>query len=1634
MALSRFSRTAAGLLGLLVAAVLPVRAQSGPPTLAYQPPPCTVPYGGTGSFTVSTGGGYPQTYQWYKNGVAIPGTNSTTLLIYDATTADVGNYSITVTNASGSVTSNSASLSVTAAVAPSFSSSLQSASVVYGGYYYLYASPDGSPPFSFQWFHDGNPIANATAANYTVTYAKPADAGTYYVRATNAVGSADSNSATLSVAAAVPVSITQQPTSQSVQTYARIVDLAVTASGTTPFTYQWYKDGVALTGEIQSTLRLTNVPPSLAGTYTVKVTNAAGSVTSSGAVIALGDTAPPGPMQNSAGLLQIEVGADGYYSASTAGPGSQEDSYFRWYQNGTLVSSGTSETLRLTQFIPSYAGDYLGTITTAGGTSSLPPYTFTARTIVRKTGHYVAKAVRQQGTVVYFLFDSTSQILRYDLANSTWLTPVTLPQKPTAMVAAPEGIYVSFGLVTSRYALDLSSSSTFATSTDKTFDLFLNDSFIFLAGNSGYPSASITAVRRSDGGVAKVSTGDYSSFLLQGFEVSSVSGRAYGWRGATSPSYLQVLALGADGTVSLTSSLFARASEGDAVVISPDGSLVLPNNGTIFNASDSSLRAAVANGGWDDACFLADGKLVTLRGQQLTLYDSSSFRVIGAKALPKAAFKLVAQNSTVTAFLVPASTGSPIDVATVTETALTAGAPTPASPVSTSAASTRSFIPAYPLVDKNGLVYLLDRETRNILVWSPMLRAYQASLPLVGVPDRMTYSAALHRLYICYSDRHITYIDLGISPNENYLTTVASNIYDFEAVDNQLYLRLSEGNSTGTYRTLYSSSGTLVASSDSSSSLAIRSYWSGSKQSLYEYDFQTLLSVPIQSGAFGTIKAASNVNNATLPLRFSADGTSLATGQGTIFDAGTLALIANLGTGTIADAAWSGNALLTLKQTGFGSQIQVWTGASYTTGTTTALQGYPVALLPLPSGQVLAITSLGSGPVYTILSSSGSVVSQDLNSGIAAMPPLISKTSPTSLSMSVGGSGTLSVIAAGDNLTYQWQKYDINIPGATRSTLDFSNAQTGDTGRYNLVVTNPFGSAITPDIAVNVPPLDQQPVLKTMANQTVLLGRSAMFMVEATGNNLAYQWYLNDVAIPGATASTLAFASAQTSDNGTYKVNVSSGNRSVMSNRATLTVVIDPSPPSPTAVAPTISTQPSSVTTFAGSSVTFSVVATGTPAPTYQWNFNGIPITGATHSTYSITAVQAANAGNYSVTVTNSSGSVTSQTAVLTLTTSSGAPTITSQPASRTANPGGTVVFTVDATNSTGSSSHGNVVSNAVGTISYSWYHNGVPLTDGGGVNGAQSSTLVLTGSAAEAGSYSCLVGNGTGSVFSQPAILTVNSTSDIGRLVNISCRSQVGTGSNVLIAGFVVGGSNTTGSQKILARAAGPALVAYSVPGTLPDPELKLYSGNNTLAANAGWNGNAEISSVAAYVGAFAWTNPTSHDAAVTTALAGGVYSAVVAGQSGNSGVALVELYDATQAGAYVPSTPRLVNISARVPVGTAGNVLIAGFVVGGSTSRTVLIRASGPALNAYGVANTLPTPQLKLYQGDAILAANSAWGGNTQIASVASIVGAFAWPDPASKDSALLITLPPGVYSAQVSGANGDTGVALVEVYEVP
>ena len=362
-------------------------------------------------------------------------------------------------------------------------------------------------------------------------------------------------------------------------------------------------------------------------------------------------------------------------------------------------------------------------------------------------------------------------------------------------------------------------------------------------------------------------------------------------------------------------------------------------------------------------------------------------------------------------------------------------------------------------------------------------------------------------------------------------------------------------------------------------------------------------------------------------------------------------------------------------------------------------------------------------------------------------------------------------------------------------------------------------------------------------------------------------------------------------------------------------------------------------------------------------------------------------------------------------------PTISMQPQSAVVPIGGSTTLSVTATG---------------GGLTYQWKYEGTAI------NGATASTHTLTNAqSAQSGPYTVDVTNSAGIATSSVAQVVIKANVDVSRIVNLAIRSQAGTGAETLIVGVGIGGTGTLGNKPILIRGIGPTLGVFGVAGVLTDPRLELYLNGIKTNENDNWSGNAQVAVIGTQVGAFALVNATSRDAALfLPALAPGSYSVQITGGTGGgapTGVALAEVYDATPATTYTATTPRLTNVSARTQVGVDGDILIAGFVIAGETPKTLLIRAIGPTLGSFGVPGALADPKLELYGSAGKITENDNWGGVPQLSTTFFNVGAFPLT-AASRDAVLLVTLAPGSYTAQVSGVGATTGVALVEVYEVP
>ncbi len=341
-------------------------------------------------------------------------------------------------------------------------------------------------------------------------------------------------------------------------------------------------------------------------------------------------------------------------------------------------------------------------------------------------------------------------------------------------------------------------------------------------------------------------------------------------------------------------------------------------------------------------------------------------------------------------------------------------------------------------------------------------------------------------------------------------------------------------------------------------------------------------------------------------------------------------------------------------------------------------------------------------------------------------------TQPTDIVVALGGTATFFISAIGTNLTYQWRKNGVAINGATAPLYTFT-AENSSPGAYTCVVSNPAGS-VTSNTAQLTLRVDAPVIIQQPQNQTVAAGSNATFSVIVTGTTpLSYQWRKGGVNISGATSPSYTIPAAVEADAGAYSVVITNTAGSVTSTNATLAI---------SAVAPAITVPPQNLTVNQGASAAFSVTAAGSGPLTYQWRKNGVNIGGATNSSYVISTSAEADAGGYSVVVTNSAGSATSATATLVVNI---APVITQQPTNVTTTQGSTATFTVQA--------------RGTSPITYQWKK----LTNGTyqDIVGATQPTYSIssTNKAADETSYQVVVTNSVGTVTSNNVTLTVNLT-----------------------------------------------------------------------------------------------------------------------------------------------------------------------------------------------------------------------------------------------------------------------------------
>ena len=679
-----------------------------------------------------------------------------------------------------------------------------------------------------------------------------------------------------------------------------------------------------------------------------------------------------------------------------------------------------------------------------------------------------------------------------------------------------------------------------------------------------------------------------------------------------------------------------------------------------------------------------------------------------------------------------------------------------------------------------------------------------------------------------------------------------------------------------------------------------------------------------------------------------------------------------------------------------------------------AISGATSSTLVVAGAQSVAAGSYS----VTVTNSAGSVTSAAAVLNVNT--PAFFITQPRSQTALAGAAVTFSVEAGGSPApTYQWRLNGSSLPGANSSTLTLFNVQANNSANYDVLISNGVGGGLSSLATLNVVASASAPVITASpAPRTVVVGGSTTLSVSASAAPApTYQWRKSGVAISGATGATLQLANLQLSDSVNYDVVVTNSAGSATSSSAAVTVVRR-------------SFAGTYFGSFGGSLGNYAIYLRGDNSGVFLGYLPGNS-TGLRNTEFSVTDLGAFQLTQGAVSMSGTiatDGSITGLVGGVSGAALSGARSPDTGLAQSAAG-----AYQAAAAN-TSSSVYGIVSASGQAFVLVQTS----TTSDGGqsSLDGDNRITIttarqsIIATIAPDTSGLTVVVTSGSTATTFTGASEAVLATQ---RLANISTRARVGTGDSVTIAGFVISGQE---SKPVLIRAIGPTLRGLGIATALAAPKLELYrSGTSTpIASNTGWSTGGNLSAIIAatnQAGAFA-LGATSADSVIFATLAPGAYTAVISSANGTPGVALAEVYDLS-----APAVgQKLFNISTRANTGSGDSTLIAGIVVSGSVPKRVLIRGVGPTLASLGVVGALAQPQLTVIKDGVTVAANSNWSTSPDAAAIAAVsaqVGAFAL-GATSADAAMIVSLAPGNYSAQVSGANGTSGIAIIEIYELP
>ncbi|MFZ0828064.1 MAG: immunoglobulin domain-containing protein [Verrucomicrobiia bacterium] len=1318
-----------------------------PPVITTQPASQTVGVGTSVNLSASGTGTFPFYLQWQRYGVDVVNggnisgaTNSATLTISSAQLTNAGAYWLIVTNYGGAITSSPAYLGVTN-VFPSIVVQPASQTNGVGTTVTLAVTAIGTAPLSYQWWLDGTNLvknggqfSGATTNVLTITGVQLTNSGTYTVIVTNMTGitnSATSSNAVLTVLSS-PVILVQPATNQMMAVGSTAV-FAATAVGTVPLRYQWWdgtnqvkngtvNNGPTISGATTNVLTISNAQTTNSGTYTLTVTNISGSVTSSNAVLTVTNIPPSITVQP----ISQTNGVGTTVTFTVSGSGTQPFS-FQWQKSGTnlvnggRISGATNFTLTITGVQTNDSGFYSLIITNNGGsvTSSNAVLTVLAAPVIT-----VQPATNQSmavGSTAIFAVTAIGTVpLRYQWWDGTnQVKNGTVNHGPTISGATTNVLIISNAQTTNtgNYTVSITNVSGSVTSSVASLSvtnipptiISLQPTNLTLAAGSNV-TFTVTATGTAPlsyqwqvGGTNLANGGSISGATTNKLTISNAQ--------ATNSGSYSVIVTNFGGSATSSNALLTVTNIPPTITLQPTNQTI--SMGSLATFVVTATGPAPLSYQWQvDGTNLVNGGSITGASTNILKISNASTNYSSTN------YSVVITNL-----------GGSVTSSVVSLTVL--GAPVitmqPATNLSIAVGSNATFnVTAIGMVP---LSYHWQLNGTNLVNGGQISGATSTNLI---ISNAQTNNSS--------PNYTVVVTNLAGSVTSLVASLTVTNIPP--AITMQ---PMSQTNGVGTTVTLaVTATGTAPLSYRwqlNGTNLVNGGQFSGATTNALKISTVQLTNSGNYTVIITNFGGSVTSSVATLTVQASPIIVAQPTDQSMAVGATATFTVTAIGTVPLIYQWWDGTNLV---------KNGTFNGAN--------ISGAATVQLNISNAQ----TNNSGNYTVTVTNISGSVTSLVASLLVTNIPPMITSLQPTNQSVVAGSNVTFTITATGTApLSYQWQVGGVNltnagnISGVTTTVLKINNAQTNNTGNYTVVVTN-YGGSVTGSVGLAVA---SSPVILALqpTNQAVAVGSNPSFAVTAIGlAPLSYHWQLNGTNlingpynggfISGATNTVLTFGDVRQISSGNYNVVITNSAGSVTSSYVVLTV---------TNIPPAITLQPTNQTVGAGSTITFVVTATGTAPLSYQWQVDetnllvdGGQISGATTNVLTITNVQTTNIGNYTVTITNAGGSVTSTNALLTVTNIP--PAIIVQPTNQTAGLGSTVTLTVLAT--------------GTAPLSYQWQMNETNLVDGGQFSGSISNILIISNvQLTNDGTYTVTITNLAGSVTSSNALLTVGSLSFTG-------------------------------------------------------------------------------------------------------------------------------------------------------------------------------------------------------------------------------------------------------------------------------